>query len=434
MLKICYYRGMNRCLCLFLCLVLISLYGTSLAQQDTAQKAISGRANAMGQRGKPYVILVSIDGFRYDYADMHGAVKLNGLASKGVKAKALLPAFPSLTFPNHYAIVTGMYPSHHGLVGNKIYDPQRTSHYTKGNAREVQDAQWYGGTPLWTLAEQQQLLSAIYYWPGSEAPIGGFYPSYYYPYNEVIPMADRIRTVVDWLSLPDDKRPHLIHFYFPEVDHASHRHGPESEQTKRAVQFVDSALYALHHAVAETGLPVNFVVLSDHGMTSVDQDSPVQLPASMDTSKFLAVFNGTIVNIHVKDKKEIKSLYKQLKGQGKYYSAYRREKVPRKYHYGNKDDYFGRIGDVVLFAKAPYYFSDRRPNPGQHGYHVADVPNMKATFMAWGPAFKEGLTVQAFENVHIYPLLAQILGLPYTHPIDGDKKVLKDILKPGFDQ
>lgn len=401
------------------------------AQQkpDTAQKIVSGRSNAADQLDKPYVILISADGFRYDYLQKYRAQHLQRLAADGIQAAALIPSFPSITFPNHYTIATGMYPAHHGLIGNTIYDVEKKAKYSMGNPKAVKDPDWYGGVPIWALAEQQRLLSASFYWPGSEAPIRGILPSYHYYYNEKIPISHRIHTVVAWLSLPEEKRPHVIHFYFPEVDHAGHRFGPDAPETAKAVHFVDSAVNALVRAVDRTGLPVNFVFVSDHGMQTVNREEPIDLSTYLDTSKMVAAFNGTLVDIHVKEKAAIKPIYHSLKKDAKHFRVYLKGKVPSKYHYGKKDDLYNRIGDIVLIADAPYYFSNRRPNPGVHGYYAYDTPEMKAVFIAWGPNFKTGLRIPAFENIHIYPMLANILGLTYTHQIDGSPKVLKAILR-----
>lgn len=396
--------------------------------QDTTQKVVPNRRNAPKQQNKPYVILISADGFRYDYTEKHRAENLKKLALKGVTADALIPSFPSITFPNHYTIVTGMYPAHHGLVGNNIYDPKLDERYSMSNAKAVKNPVWYGGIPIWTLAEQQHLLSASFYWPGSEAPIGGTLPSYYYAYNEKIPIEKRIQTVVNWLSLPADKRPHIINFYLPEVDHAGHRYGPDAPETEKAVHFVDSAINALNVAVQQTGLPVNFIFVSDHGMKAINRDEPLSLPFPVDTTEMTIVSNGTLVNIHVKDKKKTKSIYESIQKSDKF-QAYLCDEVPANYHYGKKDDQYDRIGDILLFANAPYYFSTRKPMPGAHGFDPYETPEMQATFIAWGPAFKEGVKIGAFENIHIYPLMAKILKLPYKHAIDGEGKVAKKVLK-----
>ncbi|GAB3814882.1 hypothetical protein GCM10028895_08410 [Pontibacter rugosus] len=205
------------------------------SQADTAQHVVEGRRNSAEQQQKPYVIMISADGFRYDYADKYNAKNLQALRAQGVEAESMLPSFPSKTFPNHYTLVTGMYPASHGLINNYFYDPQRKESYSMRDRDKVEDSSWYGGVPLWVLAEQQQMLTASFYWVGSEAPVQGVRPTYWYTYNEKIPFESRVKTVVDWLELPEEKRPHLITFYMPEVDHAGHSYGPEAPETKAAV-------------------------------------------------------------------------------------------------------------------------------------------------------------------------------------------------------
>lgn len=422
---------MNKVLRLFfIYVVLFSAFLNAYSrQQDTVQVIVPNRTNALEQREKPYIILISADGFRYDYTSKYKTEYLNSLASKGVRAEALIPSFPSVTFPNHYTIVTGMYPAHHGLVGNNMYDKKTDSRYSLGNLKAVRNPSWYGGVPIWTLAEQQQLLSASFYWPGSEAPIGGLYPSYYYPYNEKIPIAQRIQKVVEWLSLPAEKRPHMINFYFPEVDHAGHLFGPDAPETESAVHFVDSAINALTIAVEKTRLPVNFIFVSDHGMLNIDNNKPLKLPIDIDSSAVAVASNGTLVNIHVKDKKNLKKIYKSIKANDEHFNVYLKNKLPSKYHYGKQNDKFNRVGDIVLVANAPYYFANNKPHPGAHGYDPYEIPEMNATFIAWGPSFKHGKVIPAFENIHIYPVLAKILGLHYQHVIDGDERIALEILK-----
>src|SRR4030095_11737852 len=177
----------------------------SSAQADTAQKIVEGRENSIDQQQKPYVILISADGFRYDYAEKYRAKTLLALSSDGVRAAAMIPSYPSLTFPNHYTIVTGLYPSHHGFVNNYYYDPGRKASYGMRDAKAVKDGSWYGGTPLWVLAEKQQMLSASYFWVGSEADIQKTFSTYYYSYNDSTPMDQRIQAVVNWLKLPEEK-------------------------------------------------------------------------------------------------------------------------------------------------------------------------------------------------------------------------------------
>lgn len=416
---------------LLIAFLLCVLCFPSLAQSDFSQQVDSNRRNASFPTEKPYVILISADGFRYDYAKKYEATYLQELAKTGVQADWMIPSFPSLTFPNHYSMVTGLYPSHHGLVANSFYDDKMKETYSIRKRSAVENPLWYGGTPLWVLAEKQGILAASYYWVGSEAPVQQTFPSYYYRYNEETPINKRLQTVIDWLNLPLEKRPHLITFYLPEVDLAGHLFGPESPEVEKAVHFVDSVIQELTLAVAKTKLPVNFVFVSDHGMSAVDQYETLSVPAVVDTAGFHIVSSGTMVHLYAKNKTTVKDTYQKIKDTDPRFDVYLKTNLPKKLHYGVKDDYFNRVGDIVLLAKEPFVFhasSSRLPNPGAHGYDASIYKNMMATFMAWGPDIKEGKKIKAFPNVNVYPLVAKLLGLSISENIDGDKKFYKKVV------
>jgi len=404
---------------------------TVFCQVDTVQKVIPGRENSPAQQNKPYVILISADGYRYDYTQLYNASHLKALSSSGVKAESMLPSYPSVTFPNHYSIVTGLYPSHEGLVNNAFYDTNTKSFFYY-KSKTGTDAVWYnGGTPLWVLAEQQKMLSASFYWVGSEAAVHGIYPTYYYKYNEKISIHQRIQTVVNWLNLPPEKRPHLITFYFPQVDHEGHKHGPNSPEVANAVHLIDSAVFELTKAVKTTGLDVNFVFVSDHGMTKADIANPIPMPGSIDTSKFIVSGDGLLVELYAKDPAYIQSTYASLQQLAtKDYSVYLKTNVPERLHYGATDDWFNRIGDILLIPNWPKVFSlyGKKMDPGWHGYDATVVKDMHATFYAWGPAFKQHLTIAPFKNVDVFPMINEILGLTYTGKVDGTKKLADEVL------
>ncbi|MFY0255202.1 ectonucleotide pyrophosphatase/phosphodiesterase [Chitinophaga sp. 30R24] len=413
-----------------LALALLLLSGSAAySQEDTVQHIVPGRVNSAAAMKQPYVILISADGFRYDYAEKYQAANLLGFARQGVQAASMQPSFPSVTFPNHYTIVTGLYPSHHGLVNNTFYDPEKQSNYSMGNKAKVRDGSWYGGTPLWVLAEQQQMISASMFWVGSEAAVQGVRPTYYYNYTEKINTDRRIAVVKEWLSLPEEKRPHLITFYLSDADHAGHKYGPDAPETGEAVRTVDAIVQQLTAAVRETGLPVNFIFVSDHGMTSVDREHPISMPAAIDTAKFLIPSSGTMVELHAKNAADIQPLYETLKQQENHYKVYLKTNMPAYLHYSSTDDKLNRIGDILLVPDWPYVFSERKPGIGHHGFDATVVKDMQATFIAWGPAFKAHLKIPAFENIHVYPLVARMLGLKVTTPVDGRLEVLQPVLK-----
>lgn len=398
--------------------------------QDTSQQINPNRHNSKTQQQKPYVILISADGFRHDFAEKYQATNLLRFKDSGVAAASMIPSYPSLTFPNHYSIVTGLYPAHNGLVENGFYDKKRKASYWDGNKKGVADGTWYGGTPLWNLAEQQQMLAASFYWVASEANIQGIKQTYYYNYNDKIDIDTRIKTVKNWLQLPADKRPHFITFYFPQVDHEAHNHGPDSKEAGSAVQFIDESIAKLVKTINSLHLPVNFIFVSDHGMTAVDYLHSMPLPPSIDTSKFIIPISNALLQLYAKNDTDILPTYARLKKSAKNYNVYLKKEIPTKWHYGINDDRYDRVGDILLVPKLPYIFSinNKAVTPGKHGFDPV-LKDMQAVFYAWGPAFKKHYSVDSFENIHIYPIVAKILGLKYTTKIDGRLEVLKDILK-----
>jgi predicted AlkP superfamily pyrophosphatase or phosphodiesterase len=401
-----------------------------MAQADTVQHIVPGRHNSKQQQQKPYVILISADGFRYDLADKYQATHLQQLRSNGVAAKAMIPSYPSLTFPNHYTLVTGLYPAHHGIVDNTFYDRKRKQLYRLGDRKAIEDSSWYGGTPLWVLAEQQQLVTASFYWVGSETAIKGVRPTYYYRYSDSIDMNTRIQAVKNWLTLPEDKRPHLITFYLPQVDHEEHSHGPDSKQAEEAVHFVDESIAAMVRMTDSLKLPVNYIFLSDHGMITADTVHQLPMPPAIDTTRFKVPDGDVLVHLYAYNARDIQPTYSALMQQAKDYDVYLANDIPARWHYSAKDDYYHRIGDMILAPHAPksFNFRGKRMLAGKHGFDNA-LPDMQATFYAWGPAFKTHMQIDAFENVNVYPLVARILGLTVNEKIDGSLEVLRGILK-----
>jgi predicted AlkP superfamily pyrophosphatase or phosphodiesterase len=401
------------------------------AAQDLEQKVVPGRVNSPEQQHKPYVILISADGFRWDLADKYHAVNLLRLREQGVTAASMIPSFPSLTFPNHYTLITGLYPAHHGLVDNGFYDEKRGKRYGMSAKDAVADSSWYGGTPLWVLAEQQHMLSASFYWVASESAIQGVRPTYYYIYNDKIDMPARIHAVKAWLQLPEAKRPHFITFYLPQVDHEEHTYGPESKEAEEAVHFVDESIGALVASVDSLHLPVNFIFVADHGMTTVDTQHPMSLPAAVDTNKFVVPMGDALVHLYAKDKKDVLPTYEALKKGGGDFDTYLASDIPTRWNYSKQDDRYNRVGDILLVPRLPKVFNlgTRATTPGKHGFDNA-LFDMHASFYAWGPAFKEHLHIPSFENVHVFPLVAMLLGLNYSEDsIDGRAAILKPILK-----
>ena len=403
------------------------------AQTDTAQVVIPDRLNSAEAISKPYVILISADGFRHDYAKKYNAKNLLKLAENGVTAKAMIPSFPTITFPNHWSLITGLYPAHHGLIDNFFYDYKKKEFYKMSSQENAEDGTWYGGTPLWSLAEKQGTLSASMMWVGSASDAGGKRPTYYYHYHEKFSPNEKVSKVIDWLKLPEDRRPHLITLYFPEVDGAGHRYGPDSQEAEQSVHLIDDAIGNLINKVNELGLNnVNFIFVSDHGMVKVDIENPLEIPEILfDKNRFDFYNAQTLMRVVVKNPAEVKSVYKELKrNKTADYDVFLDKRFPKKLNFSPKNDRYNRIGQILLVPKAPKIFLEKgkRTSMGKHGYSPYEVPEMKAAFIATGPAFKQNKKIGEFQNVNIYPIVTDILKLKIADPIDGTAKVAKEIL------
>ena len=385
--------------------------------------------NAASQRAKPYVVLVSLDGFRYDYVKKYSAPNIAAMAARGASAPdGMIPAYPSVTFPNHLTLITGLYPEHHGIVANIFYDPARQQRYAYSDSAAVQDGSWYSGVPLWSLAEQNGMRSACYFWPGSEAEIAGKRPSYYLKFDPLVPNDQRIEQVLAWLRLPAEQRPHFITLYMAEVDGAGHEFGPDSPETADAVKFVDAEIGKLIAGLDALHLPVDLIVVADHGMETT-RGKWTDLDQFADLSHFKT--EGPLM--YAPNEAEAAKAFQSLKGASDKFTVYRRADVPAELHYNSNE----REGDPVVIATGPYPIRahtpapgepDRPPAVGQHGYDPRLLPTMKALFVATGPDIRAGVTVAPFENVNVYPLIAKILDLP-AGQIDGDVNVLQIILK-----
>lgn len=388
---------------------------------------VADRSNDPETLEKPYVVMVSFDGFRYDYAAKYGAENFLEVARQGVTAASLIPSYPSKTFPNHYTLATGCYPARHGLVNNTFYDPTRKETYKTRDRDKVEDGSWYGGTPLWVLAEQQGMLSASFFWVGSEADVQGIHPTYHYQYDGSIPNQYRVDQVIEWLKLPEAERPHLIFLYFSLVDDDGHNFGPDSEELIASVHVADELLGNLRRGLRQLKLPVNLVLVSDHGMIRIDNKNPINPSKIADLSGFEQALGGPFLMLYHEDSTRIAETYTQLKENADRYQVYLRDSIPEHLHFRDN----ARIGDILLMAEAPAVIETNpqfRISPGTHGFDPAAVPEMGAIFYAEGPALEKGVVLPPTENIHIYPLVAHILGLEIGE-IDGSLDIWQNSLK-----
>ena len=387
--------------------------------------------NTPEQQRKHYVVLVSLDGFRYDYPQKYAATHLLALGKHGAStSQGMLPSYPSLTFPNHYTMVTGLYPEHHGIVANSFYDPARKQTYVYRNSESNADGSWYGGVPLWSLAEQQGMRSACFFWPGSEAEIAGKRPSYYLHFDDAYPDEKRIDQVIAWLRLPAAERPHLITLYYSNVDHEGHLHGPDSPEVREAVHHVDELIGELKSRLDRLHLPIDLVVVADHGMIATQGDF-VTLDKAVDLGS--ARTEGSL--LYPSDTAEAERIYQQFQQHpDPKYKVYRRAEVPAALN----DNANLREGDPVIVPTGPYPIRARvnpknptqqhPTNVGEHGFDPHTMPEMKAIFFAAGPDIRKQVDLPSFDNVNLYDFLSQILGLTPA-PNDGSPATLAPALK-----
>lgn len=398
---------------------------------EAARSSQSGAGDDL----KPTVILVSFDGWRWDYHTKAPTPNLRRLMARGVRADGLIPSFPSKTFPNHYTIATGLYPGHHGIVANNIKDPQTGRLLTLSKREEIRDPMWWGGEPIWVTAERARQRTAAMFWPGTEAPIMGVRPAYWAPYDEKYPAADRVDRVLQWLDLPAAERPTFITLYFEDTDTAGHNSGPDSRAVREAIMRADGYLGRLVRGLEDRALldGVNIVVVSDHGMSATSASRVVVLDdyVSLDDVEVVDI-NPTLGLFPRPGRGE--AVYRALATAHPRLKVFRRESTPERWRYRDHP----RIPPIVGVADEGWQVMRRstvaeiamgraRAERGQHGYDPR-LTSMRGVFVAAGPAFRRGVRVRPFENVHIYNALAQILGVPPA-PNDGNPAVARSLLR-----
>jgi predicted AlkP superfamily pyrophosphatase or phosphodiesterase len=405
-------------------LLLVFCFGESLSAQHE------------GGQERPYLILISCDGYRWDYTQQHRPPNISRFIKEGVQAYSMIPSFPSKTFPNHYAIATGLTPEHNGLVNNSFYDPAKDQEYRIYKRELVEDGSWYNGIPLWVLAEQNGMKAASYFFVGSEADVQGVRPSYYYRYDGSTPNEDRVQQVLDWLKLPEAERPQMITLYFSDMDDVGHRQGPSDEKAiKKALFELDKVLGKLFKGVEQSGLPVNIIMVSDHGMVDVAPDKLLNIDRFDQDEQYRIVNNGALAHVYLNAGTDsVATLqYLQAQAEGLPIKVYPIADFP---YYHEKDN--PRLGQFILYPDFGFYLSDSRriakvrsgsfKQGGEHGFNP-EFPEMHAIFYANGPGIRSGLTIPSFRNVHVYPLACRLLGLPIPEGIDGRVEVLQGVLK-----
>jgi predicted AlkP superfamily pyrophosphatase or phosphodiesterase len=386
-------------------------------------------ACASPSRARPILILVSFDGWRWDYTDRANVPHLRDLASRGVRAERLIPAFPPRTFPNHYTIVTGLYPEHHGIVSNTMVEPGFPERFDM-SAETAKDPRWWGGEPLWVTAVRQKQRAASMFWPGSEVAVNGVRPTYWKPFDDDVPNADRVQQVLNWLALPPDEQPSFITLYFSEVDSVGHEYGPDSPEVLEAASHLDDMLGALVSGVRKLGLldRTTFVVVSDHGMSQLSEDRVIFLDDYVDLSTIDIIEWTPALGVAPRSG-SVDDVYQALRGKHPALAVYRRGEVPAALHYNDNPripPIVGIAGDGWTITSRARFANNRsggRPMGGSHGYDPVHR-SMHGLFVAAGPGLRVGARVPAFENVHLYEFLCTILDLTPA-PNDGDRNATR---------
>lgn len=381
---------------------------------------------------KAQVLLISFDGFRYDYLSKAPTPNFDSLLAEGVSTEGMIPVFPTKTFPNHYSIVTGLYPEHTGLIANTIYDPEFEEWYRISDRSAVEDKKWYGGEPIWNTVEKQGLKSGTLFWVGSEAPIQSMRPTYWKPYDGDMLYEARIDTVVKWLSYPEERAVDFATLYFELVDDAGHTHGTDSDSLKLAVEKADSLLGYLKEQLRKEGLwdELNVIILSDHGMIDLAAEKIIRLDEliNMDDVERITWDPATMLQ---PKQGAVDRVYQALKDNESNYRVYRKEEIPEHYQIKNSR----RVPQIIMVADLGYTilsesylprFLDGLPS-GTHGYDNREKV-MQAFFVAKGPAFKTGERIPPFQNIHVYELMAHILGIEPS-PNDGSLDSVEVMLK-----
>lgn len=372
-----------------------------------------------------YTIIVSLDGFRWDYPQIHGTPNLNKMTQNGVSA-VMRPSYPASTFPNHYTLITGLVPDHHGIVNNIFWDRANHRQYSMGDSLTRYNPDYYKGEPIWTTAQRQGVKAASIYWVGSDINIKNSYPTYYKEWADQprLTFEQRVDTALAMLTKKEADRPHLITLYMDEPDASGHHYGPTGQETKLMVNHIDSLIGKLIDGIEKLpfGNQVNLIVTADHGMTNVSKDRFININDYLKPSWYERAIGNNPTSIFA-SKENRDSIYAALSKIDNI-EVYRKNKVPKKLKYGTNPN----IGDIVVIPACGWQFGFKpSPNIGAHGYDPVH-PDMQVIFFAIGADFKVGYKGKSFDNTAIYPLLAHLLGVKPAQN-DGNFKQVKSFLK-----
>ena len=428
---------MNTRRCAGLVAALLATAGCTMGLPSSSEvpgKAPASAPRVVAEVRAPVTILISIDGFRPDYLQRGVTPTLSRLAAGGVQA-AMRPSFPSKTFPNHYAMVTGLRPDRNGIVANTMEDARRPGEtFTMAS----DDPFWWNeATPIWVEAEKAGIRTATMFWPGANVAVGGTRtgrntaggtrPHDWQQFNQAISATQRVNAVLDWLRRPAAIRPQLMTLYFDTVDTAGHEFGPDDARTTAAIGDVDQAIAMLVAGLAAQGQPANLVIVADHGMAATS-DTRVELLSSIaNAADYRVVESGPYAALAAVPG-HAEALERRLLGRHAHSECWRKSEIPARFHYGRNP----RVPAYLCLADTGWLLETKAPEKpfsgGTHGYDNAD-PAMAALFIAHGPAFASGQTLPAFDNVAVHALLRDLIGLPPLTGLDGDDAPFRSVLR-----
>lgn len=391
---------------------------------------------ALTRGDTPPLILLSLDAFRWDYCALHPAEtpRLRALARDGSSARALLPIFPSNTFPNHYSVVTGLYPAHHGIINNLTFDPTLGTFFRYNTSASSRDSRWWGGEPIWITAARQNRASACSFWPGSEAEIGGRRATFWKPYDyKATTFEQRLDELTGWLRLPAAQRPAVTLFYLEETNAAGHRYGPDSPELLAAIKLLDTRVGALVDRLAAEHLTANLVIVSDHGMTPCSADRVILLDDYLDLATVQIDFDETVAGLRPLPGTDVDTMMRALAKLPPQAKAYRAADLPTRLHIDAANPrtppvWILPIEGWQVLRRSLYATVKNNFLKGQHGYDPA-LPAMQGILIAHGPSFRPGVLVDPVENVHIYNLLCAAAALTPSRN-DGDDRLVRAMLRP----
>src|ERR1700722_6060733 len=250
---------------------------TSLADEPASNRSAASP-------DKQTVVMILVDGARWDLPDTDAMPNLNSLIKGGVRAE-MIPVGPTISSPNHWAIATGLYPIHSRVYDNSMYDAASGRLFVpQGSDRAGEPGEgwdlWMRGEPIWAaVARLGGISGVIANWVGAQPQNSARRPSFFIPYlqddyDSCEHCGHLLVDLVDLLDQDSSKRPRLLCLWVSQIDRYEHESGVGSPQAKRASARVDQIVGDLMSGLATRRLldRVNVIIVSDHGQITVSDE------------------------------------------------------------------------------------------------------------------------------------------------------------------